>query len=139
VGNFGFNTSPVILGSGTVIAQTNPIQVSGLYYINATAFLFIDVSDVAAYCYVTVASSGGSDGVQGGSGVPGTIQQASIADAWIVSAGDVVELVCESSTRDPNTYALNASLTATLINSGFDAKKLEHSHPLVSNDPRVRR
>jgi len=123
-----------------VVAQTNPIQVSGVYYINATALLDVDTGD-AGFCFVTVASNGGSDNLYGGGGGVNspTALQASIADAWTVSAGDAVQMVCFSGFGDSNTTVQNASLTAILINSGFDAKKLKHSHPVVSSHPRAPR
>ena len=147
MGNFGFNTTNVDFGSLgiSVVAQTGPIQVSGLYYINATASLIVGTSD-DALCYVTTASNGfNPDGLYGGSGNPGTdaqfvdYAQASIADAWIVSAGDVVQLVCYSIGGNPASGAANASLTATLINSGFNGKEPIRSHSVVSTDPRAHR
>jgi hypothetical protein len=138
IGNSAINPSSVSLASPTVVAQTNSIQVTGFYYVNATALLNIDASDFAAYCYVTTGSNGfNSDGLYGGSSMVGNYQQASIADVWSVQAGDVIQLVCYSNAGDANTFVNNASLTATLINSTFNAKKAKHSRSAVSNDPRA--
>jgi Collagen triple helix repeat (20 copies) len=140
IGNSALNPSSVSLASPTVVAQTNAIQVSGSYYVSATALLSIDASDFAAYCYVTTGTNGfSSDGLYGGSSAVGNYQQASIADVWSVAAGDVIQLVCFSNAGDANTFVNNASLTATLINSHFDAKKGKHSRNTVSNDPRAPR
>jgi hypothetical protein len=128
------------LGSWSVVAQTNPVQVSGIYYVNATALLYVDSADSAAYCFVTTGSNGFTpDGLWGGGSVIGQYQQASVADTWFVGAGDVIQMVCESNTNDASTFANNASLTATLINSAFDRNKAKHSHRAVSSDPRAPR
>jgi hypothetical protein len=138
VGYFASNTTATSLGGGnTVVAQTNPIQVSGTYYINATALLKIDAADIGAYCFVTLVSNGNGDGLLGGSSNSSHFEQASIADSWSVSAGDAIQLMCQSGSVDPNTYVVNASLTATLINSAFDAKKSRHSWHRSSADPRA--
>jgi hypothetical protein len=138
VGNFSFNTSVTSLGSESVVVQTNAIQVTGVYYINATALLFVDAADFAAYCFVTTGSNGfNPDGLYGGSSAVGNYQQASIADEWFVGAGDVVQLVCFSNAGDSNTFVNNASLSATLINSSFAAKKPKHSRQATSNDPKA--
>jgi hypothetical protein len=105
-------------------------------YVNGTALLVLDGADTGAFCYVTPKSNGLSDGLYGGTTTPGQWGQASIADSFHVSAGDVLQLVCYSWQNDANTYAFNSSLTATLINSGFDAKKGKHPHH-VSSDPRA--
>jgi Collagen triple helix repeat (20 copies) len=140
VGNSAINPSSVSLASPTVVVQTNAIQVTGSYYVNATALLSIDASDFAAYCYVTTGSNGFSpDGLFGGSSAVGNYQQASIADVWSVQAGDVIQLVCYSNAGDANTFVNNASLTATLINSTFNGKKAKHSRSAVSNDPKAPR
>jgi hypothetical protein len=105
----------------------DPIQVSGTYYVNATALLSIDANDYGALCYVTIASNGLADGLYGGSDNSGHLEQASIADSWSVSAGDAVQLVCYSNHFDANTYFISGSLTATLINSSLAPQKSKHS------------
>jgi hypothetical protein len=109
------------------VAQTNPIQASGTYYINATALLQIAAADTGAFCFVTLASVGNGNGLLGGSNNSGHFEQASIADSWSVSAGDAIQLVCYSSAGDANTYVWSASLTATLINSSLAHNKSKHS------------
>ena len=137
VGNFAAAGSTSI-GSPVVVAQTNPVKTSGTYYVNATALLVIDAADSAAYCYVTTGSSGGQDGIYGGSSNAGQWEQASIADAWNVSAGDVVQMVCYSNASDSNTFVFNASLTATLIQSSFDSKP-KHLRRMGSSNPKAPR
>jgi hypothetical protein len=120
-----------------VVAQTNAIQSTGTYYINATALISIDTFDSAAYCYVTLASSGAFDGISGGSSNAGFWEQASVADAWSISSGDAVQLICYSNSGDGNTYVNNASVTATLINSAFDTKrKSRHPRPFDPRGPK---
>ena len=137
VGNFAAAGSTFI-GSAAVVAQTNPVKTTGTYYVNATALLAIDAADSAAYCYVTTGSSGVQDGIYGGSSNAGQFEQASIADAWNVSAGDVVQMVCYSNAGDSNTYVYNASLTATLIQSSFDSKP-KHLHHKGTSNPKAPR
>jgi hypothetical protein len=141
VGNFASNTTATFLGTESVAVQTNPIQVSGLYYVNATALLNIDAADFAAYCFVTTGTNGfNPDGVFGGSSAVGHYQNAAIADLWFVNAGDVLQLVCYSNAGDANTYVFNASLSATLIDSSFAPKKQkQHSQPVHSADPKAPR
>jgi Collagen triple helix repeat (20 copies) len=137
VGNFASNTSSVFLGSAAVVAQTNAIPNTGTYYINGTALISIDSFDSAAYCYVTLASSGAYDGITGGSSNAGYWEQASVADAFSISAGDAVQLVCYSNSNDSNTYVNNASVTATLINSASDARrKSRHPRPFDPKGPK---
>ena len=137
MGNFAANTTAVFLGAPAVVAQTNAIQTTGTYYINGTALLSLDSFESGAYCYVTLGSSGVNDGIQGGSSNAGYWEQASVADSWSIAAGDVVQLVCYSNSNDSNTYVNNASVTATLINSAFDAKrKSRHPHPFDPRGPK---
>lgn len=135
VGNFAGTNSAIFLGSPVVVAQTGAIQTTGVYYINATALISIDFNDSAAYCYVTIGSSGAADGIYGGSSNAGFWEQASVSDSWFVGAGDVVQMVCYSNSGDANTYANNASVTAILINSAFNSK-VKHSHTVRPFDPR---
>lgn len=123
VGNSASNTSSTSLGSWSVVAQSNPVQVSGVYYVNATSLVYVDSADAAVYCFVTTASNGlNPDGLWGGGSVAGHYQQASVSDTWFVVAGDLIQMACESNTNDASSFANNASLTATLISSSFDAK-----------------
>ena len=126
------------LGSPAVVAQTKLIQTTGTYYVNATAQLFIDpYNDQGAFCYVTTGSNGfHPDGLYGGSS-SFLFQQASIADSWFVTAGDVVQLVCYSIKNDSQTSVRNASLTATLINSPEDAEKEKHSRHAPPNQAKA--
>jgi hypothetical protein len=135
VGNFASNETHTFLGSQTVVAQTNAIQVSGQYYINASALMFIDGSDFGDYCYVTTGSNGGSDGLYGGTDLAGIYYTLSVSDSWFVGAGDVVQLVCYSDLNDSNTYVYNSSLTAILIDKAFDRKKAKSSRQIASSQP----
>lgn len=119
IGNF-----PVIAASpGTLIAQTNPVATSGTYYISASALLDIRAADtLGAFCYDTLASIGSPVQYGGSSsaGVAQGFQQASITDVLFVGAGDSVELWCYGSTGGVSDV-FNAGITATLIDSAFDA------------------
>jgi hypothetical protein len=141
VGNFASNTTPTFLGTESVAVQTNAIQFSGLYYVNATALLNIDAADFAAYCFVTTGANGfNPDGVYGGSSDVGHYQNAAIADLWFVSAGDVIQLVCYSNAGDASTYVYDAAVSAILIDSSFAPKKQkQHSQPIHSADQKAPR
>jgi hypothetical protein len=135
VGNFASNTTHTFLGSPTAVALTGPIQVTGVYYINATSFVVADLADSAIFCYVTTVNDGFFDGIYSGTSVLGQFQAVAIADEWFIAAGDRAELVCYSNNSDANSYAYNSSLSATLINSAFDPQKAKHSQPVNSNTP----
>jgi hypothetical protein len=109
---------------GALITQSIPVATSGTYFISASAL--VDVEDNnGVFCYDTTASSG-SPFQFGGSTLIG-LQQASITDAISVSAGDSFQLWCSGSDNDVSEL-LNAGITATLINSAFDASK-KPRHP----------
>jgi hypothetical protein len=128
----GGSDVPLSAFPGTVVAQTDPIVTSGVYYVNATALLNIDASDFAAYCYITPASQGFDDSIVGGSSAVGHYQTAGVTDVWFIAAGDSFQLVCYSNAGDTNTFAYDAGLNATLINSPEAHKKLHKSrvHPV---------
>ena len=65
-GVFANNPTGTLLGTApAVVAFTNPIQVTGTYYINATALLQLDSQD-AGLCYVTLKEDSTNDGLEGG-------------------------------------------------------------------------
>jgi len=106
--------------SGSIVATTNPISVSGDYYINATASVFAAAGD-DVYCYVSAGEFGNdNDGDVGGFSNLGNTHnlngQAAIADVWFVNAGDVVNLYCFTARSNATSGVNNAFITATLIN-----------------------
>jgi hypothetical protein len=117
IGTSAFSTTTVLLGSPTVVLQTNTVSTAGTYFINASAQIFVDTADVAVYCHV-ITQSGLSDGLTGGSSARGYSQQASIVDSFTVSAGDAFELVCFSGSNDTNSAVRNAGMTAILMSGG---------------------
>jgi len=122
-------TSTALTLVPTVVAYTNPIQVTGTYYINATALLSIDLLD-GGLCWVTLQSDSTNYGLVGGgenlSITRAIFAQASIADSRYVFANDIVQLTCYSEAGGA-TQAQNASITAILINSSVNSKKQKHS------------
>jgi hypothetical protein len=121
---------------GSLVAQSNTIQTSGVYYINATALLDVGQGE-GAYCYTTTVFNGaGVFDSQGGSsaGVPtnsGIFQQAAASDAIFVSAGDALQLWCYNSTNNGtnNSSVFSSFSTATLIGNA-SAKKAPASKSL---------
>lgn len=144
VGNFATGGGVAIGGfPGTVVAQSNPVAVSGTYYITASALLNIAAGD-GAFCYAT--SGGRGSGVfdnQGGSNAPnvtnlGMYQQANATDAFFVGAGDVIQMYCYSATSNAATSSFNAALTGTLIDSTFALNKksrLKHANSGIGSGP----
>jgi len=144
VGNFAVGGSTAIAGyPGTVVAQSNAVAVSGVYYVSASALLNIAAGD-GAYCYAT--SGGRGAGVfdnQGGSSAgvatnAGIYQQASATDAFFVGAGDVLQMYCYSATSNAGTSSFNAALTGTLIDSSFlgkGGKSAKHANSGVLGGP----
>jgi len=131
----------ITLGLPTVVLQTGGVSTSGTYYLSATALLVIDGSDASAYCFVTPTSEVASpDGQYGGSSVVGQVQQATLIDSFLVSAGDSFELVCHSNGNDANTYVNSAALTAILIgtsNGAVEANTKPHHEVMHSGDPKA--
>jgi len=127
----GGSDVPLSAFPGTVVAQTDPIVTSGVYYINASALLNIDAADFASYCYITPASQGFDDSIVGGSSDVGHYQTASVTDTWFIAAGDTFQLVCYENNGNASTFAYDAGLTATLINSPENHKQVRKSreHP----------
>jgi len=120
-----FSGAVVSLGSPSVVLKTLPISTSGVYYVNASAYFFVDGGDTGVECYVTPASEEDSpDGLYGGSNIQAQTQTLAIADYFYVDAGDSLELVCFSGTDDSSSAIYAAGLTAVLIgNSDVAAAK----------------
>jgi hypothetical protein len=119
---------PLPATPGTIILQTNPVPTSGVYYITASALLEVASADPeGAFCYDTLASTGSASQYGGSGDAADRLQQASISDALFINAGDSVQLWCESALGG-GSYAFNAGITATLINSAVDAPRARHSH-----------
>jgi hypothetical protein len=127
---------------GSLIAQSNTVQATGQYYVNATALLDIAQGE-GAYCYTTTVNNGkGNFDSQGGSsaGVPvnaGLFQQAAASDSIFIFAGDAFQLWCYNSTNNGthNSFVFSSFSTATLINSADDAKKAGRARPHNLSDP----
>jgi hypothetical protein len=107
--------------SAVVVAQTNPVGISGTYFISASVLPFVTSGDAYAFCYDALASSG-SASQYGGGDTAGGYMQASISDVLFVGSGDSVQLLCFSG-GTAGDVAFNAGITATLINSSDKAKK----------------
>jgi hypothetical protein len=124
----------VAIFPGTLVAQTSAVQVTGNYYIAASALLYVSPSD-SVYCYTTTGSNGaGVFDMQAGSGVAGYVSTAP-SDAIFIGAGDVFQFYCYSKGSDTTSSVYDAALTATLINSSFAPKKSRHSPVQSSSDP----
>jgi hypothetical protein len=109
--------------------QTNTITTSGTYFISAGVLPFVASGDNDVFCYDTLASLGaGSPSQWGGSFQNGNYAQVSISDALFISAGDAVQVYCESG-GSTGSYVFNAGLTATLINNSNKAKGGKSQHP----------
>jgi len=131
---------------GSLVAQSNTVQTSGVYYINATALLNVAQGE-GAYCYTTTLFRGaGVFDSQGGSsaGVPvnaGIFQQAAVSDSIFIGAGDAFQLWCYNSTGNGtnNSSVFSSFSTATLIGnaSAMKAPASKSLEPSVSGGQRV--
>jgi hypothetical protein len=83
--------------------------------------IWIDGGDGGAFCYDSLASTGTAS-QYGGSSLGGGYQQISINDALYMTAGDYAQVSCYSGAGNGSSFIYNGALTATLINSFFDAK-----------------
>jgi hypothetical protein len=117
---------------GTVVAQTNAVPASGVYYIDASALLNM-ASGEGVYCYTsTGANGGGVFDMQAGANIPGFLSTAP-SDAIFINQGDVFQFWCYDS-GGSSSQVYDAAITATLINSSFAPKKPRHSL-VPSTDP----
>ena len=131
---------------GTLVAQSNPVSVTGEYYVNATALLDVGQGE-GAYCYTTTVLNGaGNFDSQGGSSAgaqinAGIFQQASAADAIFIGAGDAFQLWCYNSTNNGtnNSSVFSSLSTATLINSAGHkkARRSQVEFPTVPGGPQA--
>jgi hypothetical protein len=114
---------------GNLILQTNTIGTSGSYFISGSVLPAVATGDEFVFCYDTLASSGTASqyGGQFASGQTINYAQVSVSDVLFVSAGDAVQLWCYTGGSN-GSYAFNAGLTATLINSADKAKKVKPQH-----------
>lgn len=108
-------TSEVSLGRLSVALSTPPVKQTGFYFVTAAAAVALASSDSQAVCYIGLKVSAPSDNIFGVSSVPGAFEQAAITDFLYVTAGNPIELICMSARLDPNTFVMNAALTATLV------------------------
>ena len=113
---------------GDLMMQTNPVGTSGTYFISAGVLPFVASGDNDVFCYDTLTSLGAGNPSQwGGSFQNGNYAQVSISDALFISAGDSVQVYCESGGSN-GSYVFNAAVTATLINSANKAKSAKSQH-----------
>src|ERR1700733_179241 len=105
---------------GILVAQTPAVN-AGTYFINASALLDITSGD-EVFCYTTSVNNPNFPTNFGGSNFGGFLQQDSNTDVLTVSAGDAFQLFCYSAVTQ-NSSVFNGTITATLINSAFSAKK----------------
>jgi hypothetical protein len=115
-----------ISSTSTLVAQTNPIATSGVYFISSSAMPFIVTGDTYAFCFDTLASNGGPFQYGGGYGSDVYVNP-STSDVIFVGAGDSVQLWCYSGGTN-GSFVYNAGITATLINSADKAKKGRSGH-----------
>ena len=120
------------LASGRqIIAQTDTIRTTGIYFVSASVLPFVAAGDEDVFCYDALASTGSIPSQFGGSFQSANYAQVSISDVLFISAGDTLQLGCETA-GDNGSSVFNAGITATLIN-GFDqARVAKKPHRNVS-------
>src|SRR5271168_1275119 len=114
---------------GNLILQTDTIGTSGYYFISGSVLPAVASGDGYVFCYDTLASTGTASqyGGQYASGQTLNYAQVSVTDVLFIGAGDAVQLWCYTGGSN-GSYAFNAGLTATLINSLEKAKKAKPQH-----------
>ena len=117
-----FGTGLTLTSGRQIVTQTNTIATTGTYFISASALPFVVAGDKDVFCYDALASTGGNPSQFGGSFQSDNYAPVSITDALFITAGDTVQLGCETD-GDNGSFVLNAGITATLINSSNQAKK----------------
>jgi hypothetical protein len=118
---------PILTSSAVVYWITNHAQTDGWYFLSLSTMIWVDANDGGAFCYDSLNSTG-TPSQYGGSSLVGGYQQISINDALFIAAGDYAQVSCYSSNGDGNSFIYNGGLTATLINSFFDAKSAGDPH-----------
>jgi hypothetical protein len=108
---------------GILVNQTAPVATSGTYYLSASVLLEIDAGDTGGdFCYTTTADNFPTSTNYGGSSLLGGAQSASMTDVFFMNAGDSAEVWCyDVGSGNGLSYVYNSNITATLINSAFDA------------------
>ena len=117
---------PLVAGR-QIIAQTNAVATSGTYFISASVLPYVVAGDSFVFCADALASNG-THSQFGGSFQSGNYAEASITDVLFISAGDAVQLDCETGGNN-GSFIFGGALTATLINS---SNLTERAH---SRDP----
>jgi Collagen triple helix repeat (20 copies) len=120
---------------GNLILQTDTVATSGYYFISGSVLPAVATGDEYVFCYDTLASSGTASqyGGQYASGQTINYAPVSISDVLFVGAGDAVQLWCYTAASN-GSYAFNAGLTATLINSSDKAKKAKPQNAHATPD-----
>jgi hypothetical protein len=126
VGLSSINGSTGISSTKTLVAQTNPIATSGVYFVSTSAMPYIVTGDTYAFCFDTLASNGSPFQYGGGYGSDVYVTT-STTDAIFIGAGDQVQLWCYTAGTN-GSFVFNAGITATLINSADKAKKGRSGH-----------
>jgi hypothetical protein len=128
VGYSTFVPSDLGLVSGyQTVAQTNTIATSGTYFISASVLPFVEAGDSFVFCADALASNG-THSQFGGSFQSGNYAEASITDVLFISAGDAVQLDCETGGNN-GSFIFGGALTATLINSADLTERAHSRHP----------
>jgi hypothetical protein len=87
-----FDHSIRISTGGTVVAATGPLR-AGMYYVSASGELFINPSDIDAFCWIARSSSQGTRLAQSYVAGSGDFPVAEVSAAS-VTAGDTLQEVC---------------------------------------------
>jgi hypothetical protein len=128
VGYSTFVPSELGLSSGyQTVAQTNTIATSGTYFISASVLPYVEPGDSYVFCADALASTG-THSQFGGSFQSGNYAEASITDVLFISAGDAVQLDCETGGNN-GSFIFGGALTATLINSADLTERAHSRHP----------
>ncbi len=127
-GYYAMSTATIpLMSSYNVIIGTRSVTVSGTYFINVSAYMYIDTGDTYLCLVNTVANTGYTDGMYGGSTISG-YQQEALTDVWYINAGDSFEVVCADGTNDQNSFVENMSMTTTLMNSVNASATIKNRH-----------
>jgi hypothetical protein len=121
-------TNTPLTPTAQVIAKTGALP-AGIYYVTATALLFIGGGDQFAFCD-TVKGSDGTIIARGGGSVPsgGSFVQAAATAAVSVTAGDTLQEQCWVGGTSNSSTAYNAGITAIRVLSSSGTAPLSAGH-----------
>lgn len=111
-----------LVGSPVVSFITNHVQTSGWYFLSFSSLIWIDANDGGAYCFTSLASTGGTPSQIGGSTFVGGYQQISIVDSVYMNVDDYAQVSCYTVNGDGGSFIYDGAFNAFQMEGFFDSR-----------------